>query len=910
MKLTTFITKISIVLLLIIGLFLIFPVKQVEAVVPEDSNITKKAEKTANPLNSLGPKILPGDEVKVEIKITGDAQATRDAADIVLVMDVSGSMTLPWCVKFDGALCVISETRIASAKRAMIAFVQNSTEDKPGTKGDYVGLVTYSSWDCAPECGRVRFGIANMNALNKQALIDVINSLTVGGGTPIGSGLDMANQELLNLNSNIPTSTARTGVNKVPKYIVMATDGYQNVAPSPYQASTTSAPASILQFTKNNNIALFTVGIGDDVQAQVALAGCIGCPTNSDGLTTSGELVMKDMACFTDSIDSDPLKRCNLAQKDSDTATNDITSPRNYFYAPSADELTLIYTRMINRLLGSLWYVIYDQVNTQIFKSNMNNVKVLNCKSPYNIWPTKNTYVGTDIFIMTVEAIKNLDEVCITFNVNVLDNNAVVTDTSDVNGINGNTDIMILGDLLRQQLPGKTFNIDDLYARNSSVWPENLSCPLPGGVSTGLVKCLTMTNGVPDPQEQLWYPGWVDVGKTIPLGGMEVAAPDPADLSVSFDNTSWLDSGGNNPWTPLTLNFEPKETISVKVKVELVTGSRSPATDLYVYYSKNLFVGQVPNCGASPQKPATVVPGDGATPPKPQIYSVSARTTASPMVTIPVSITVDSGGGTLSAYVVPRCEFDSSPWNNNEVSVAYAVVTEGFIETQGGDVGAVRDIRMAVKSKNLTPSIYQGDYVINANTMNPNVDSKNNWIMKNYTARQVPSGGLYEYFDTKFKGKAESNCSFSHSAPIRACGGNLTFNSVNAPAPTGTVVLFVEGDLRLEQNFVLDANTSVLFVVKGNVIVNLGVNRIDGVFIVKGTFSDSDVVPAGVADASGALTVNGSVFAANGVSLKRYFTTPINKTTPANKFIWSPKFLLQLSALVGTSSIAWKEVAP
>lgn len=413
------------------------------------------------------------------------------------------------------------------------------------------------------------------------------------------------------------------------------------------------------------------------------------------------------------------------------------------------------------------------------------------------------------------------------------------------------------------------------------------------------------------------YPGSGSVATLVPPGISVTTLLCQSDLKVSFDNDSWRDSLGNDPG-PLK-KFEPKEKVTVDVKVEKVSGFSSPTTDLYVYY-KDLGV-QMPDCGLSPARPATSPPVDSAG--DEQKYIVPILTDALPTATISVSLSIDSVGGTVYAYVVPRCEFDSSPWGNNVASQTYIVETEGFLETQGGDVGAVGNISVAVKSSTLAPPIYQGNYVINAQTMDLNVDSKNNWIIKQYMGRQVPKGGLYEYFDVKFKGKAveqtEGNCSFGGSDQFVNCKGNLTFNNSDS-APTASRVYFVEKDLRFKKNFELDSNTAVLFIVKGDVIVDLResgpgniINRVDGVFIVKGTFKDSDVADSGVATESDALTVNGAVFAENttgALDLKRYFTTPINKTKPANKFIWDPKQFVKLSELVGTSSIVWKEVAP
>lgn len=550
MKIRSFLRKTTVYLLGITCFLTFLPVQNINAAVPVSTNIHKdqppplKISNLVNPANSSGPLIQPGDEVQVTLKLDGAPATYRDWADIVLVMDLSGSMNDSWCVdKKPGGGCITSERKIVSARRAMIDFVDNTVMDVPATgiKGDYVGLVTYNGDSCSPtsKCARVNFGIANMTPANQATLKMIINGLVAGNRTPIGSGMDIANQELLNL--TYPASTARPniGPGAVPKHMVIATDGLQTVRPTPYELS-------ILKDSIDNKIAVYTVGIGDDIGTYPAVTGsdfnpCTGClygSTIPDPWFVSGDMIMRDLACRADVNDPDPKNNCelDLAKSDGDPKTNDINSPRNYFFAPTASDLRLIYQRVINRIYGNIWYTVIDAINQNVFQQNIHDFIVVDCNAPANPWPYQVKSDFDNLFLLTVESIPAGEAACIKFKINILNANDLVRDVDDYDGDLDKAEMVKFGDTLN--LSGKRdFAIDNATLRNASPWPPTETCDADkNGLVAFLevIRCWYLIDG--DQTNTPWKPGWYDSGLLIELGEIWVYSP----------KTPWIKTTGGD----------------------------------------------------------------------------------------------------------------------------------------------------------------------------------------------------------------------------------------------------------------------------------------------------------------------------------------------------------------------------
>lgn len=395
---------------------------------------------------------------------------------------------------------------------------------------------------------------------------------------------------------------------------------------------------------------------------------------------------------------------------------------------------------------------------------------------------------------------------------------------------------------------------------------------------------------------------------------VNVTAPPQYDLSASFIST------------PSVQSFDVGTTINFTVRITNNSSTASvPQTLLYVFPDGSTGLPQCATGGPG----NTTAPTDSAG--TSLSYVVSPSTSpigalGSQDITVSFKVSTTPVTSRVAyAYVIPSCSLsigvDPSYANNRSSGFTYSVTQNSFIESDGGDVGAsgANGINVSFDSSTITPTpIYQSDYVLVAKTLGSNANSKKNWELKNYTANVAPSGGVYNYMIGKFLSQAQLNptCGNFNKPSISYCNGNFAYDSTKT-APTVDQVVFVDGDLTISQNLILASNVALVFVVRGQIIVNLSVTEIDGVFISQEGFTDSDqtATNSGLNSNDYFLTVKGAVYTdaiGGSLSLKRFFTGPYNNTIPADKFIFDPKYLVKpgLVSIIGVKSIKWSEINP
>jgi Ca-activated chloride channel family protein len=148
-------------------------------------------------------------------------EVARNGADVVLVIDVSGSMQAT----------DVSPTRLQAAKTAASTLVDQLPS------GDRVALVSFSSR------ATLRQGLTT----NRDAVKGAIAGLTAGGGTALGDALSLA------LNQLDPASRTASGTRARPAMIVVLTDGVSNQGSDPLAVAQQIVPA---------RVAVQTIGIG------------------------------------------------------------------------------------------------------------------------------------------------------------------------------------------------------------------------------------------------------------------------------------------------------------------------------------------------------------------------------------------------------------------------------------------------------------------------------------------------------------------------------------------------------------------------------------------------------------------------------------------------------------------------
>jgi Ca-activated chloride channel family protein len=148
-------------------------------------------------------------------------EVARNTADVVLVMDVSGSMQAT----------DVAPTRLDAAKRAATTLI----DQLPGS--DRIALVSFDSQ------AAVRQGLTT----DRNAVKAALDTLKPGSGTAMGDGLLVA-FNLLN-----PGARAASGSRERPAMIVVLTDGVSNQGRD---------PLTVAQQIAGSNVKVQTIGIG------------------------------------------------------------------------------------------------------------------------------------------------------------------------------------------------------------------------------------------------------------------------------------------------------------------------------------------------------------------------------------------------------------------------------------------------------------------------------------------------------------------------------------------------------------------------------------------------------------------------------------------------------------------------
>lgn len=162
-----------------------------------------------------------------------------DQTTILLVMDVSGSMRS----------ADISPTRLDAAESAALDFIKGQ---KARTQ---IGIVAFSNWA----------ELIQPPTTDQEALQTAINSLMVGRGTAIGSGILEAIDAIAEVDPNVALSSQNLPADSepapvpkgayAPDIIVLLTDGVSNAGPAPMDAA---------QEAVDRGLRIYTIGFGTD----------------------------------------------------------------------------------------------------------------------------------------------------------------------------------------------------------------------------------------------------------------------------------------------------------------------------------------------------------------------------------------------------------------------------------------------------------------------------------------------------------------------------------------------------------------------------------------------------------------------------------------------------------------------
>ena len=190
--------------------------------------------------------------------------------DIVLVLDVSGSMDDPMSSKD-------KTKRIDALKKAVKGFIDKvadnnlATAENPvghrisivkfaGDKTDVVGNDTYEDWGWNHNYSQIVKGLTPVNAAEKEVLEGAVNALKPAGATQADYGMQLAQSEL-----------SSNGNSSSDKVVVMFTDGSPNSS-NGFDKSVARDAISASKALKDEGVKVYTIGIfsGANPNADVA----------------------------------------------------------------------------------------------------------------------------------------------------------------------------------------------------------------------------------------------------------------------------------------------------------------------------------------------------------------------------------------------------------------------------------------------------------------------------------------------------------------------------------------------------------------------------------------------------------------------------------------------------------------
>jgi Mg-chelatase subunit ChlD/DNA-binding beta-propeller fold protein YncE len=207
-----------------------------------DPGCAAQGDKFADPT-----RLFLGEETEITLEIGGDCPSVTQDVDVILVIDVSGSMS-----------------------QAAVAFPGTKLEAAQNAATSFLSLLDF---------GQFRVGVV---AFNQQAQLvapltellstarGAIGGLVAAGGTDIAAGVDVARAELTGSRRRL----AATGV------VVLLTDGFSD----PLTAQRAADQAKL------EGVRIFTIGFGDMVASDLLLA-IASAPTDFYLAPTGPELV-------------------------------------------------------------------------------------------------------------------------------------------------------------------------------------------------------------------------------------------------------------------------------------------------------------------------------------------------------------------------------------------------------------------------------------------------------------------------------------------------------------------------------------------------------------------------------------------------------------------------------------------
>lgn len=284
---------------------------------------------------------------------------------------------------------------------------------------------------------------------------------------------------------------------------------------------------------------------------------------------------------------------------------------------------------------------------------------------------------------------------------------------------------------------------------------------------------------------------------------------------------------------------------------------------------------------------------------------------------VPTTQTPSTPGSSTTTMRTPRTDFCDSNFAGCSKKIRFQIrdlagntsskdncINSAWFQGQGGGLHSVGDVAPAAAST--------VDFLASSNGSITNLTSGKGWVFPGYSLAWTVGSVYTSWRDQHYQGAAalpggqlpSSGAGFykvtsSYTVDRNTLPTNIATADVNA-------VVFIDGNLSMDEDFSMKAASAYVFVVSGDVLVDGNVQNIAGYYLAQGKFDDHNGGPS-----NKQLVLTGAVWANGELRLERDLGKPANTGTPAEKFILPAGTFLNSELkglLAGEVGLFWQEV--
>ncbi len=269
-------------------------------------------------------------------------------------------------------------------------------------------------------------------------------------------------------------------------------------------------------------------------------------------------------------------------------------------------------------------------------------------------------------------------------------------------------------------------------------------------------------------------------------------------------------------------------------------------------------------------------------------------------------------GATSGYLLTQRTNFCNNNWSSCKYVKFYAEDMAGnsatkdycingpWVKVQGGGISrANAGINMIAEAttRNTDGLIESGNIDINF------FDSSKRYEVKN---SPTPTSTKYDELYAITTNKTTITSSLPASSGVYEINGNFTLKQSNLGQNYETQkinqIVFITGDLTIEKDMDINNESSILFIVKGNILIAKNINNIE-----LGLISDNNVQTAYNANDENTQPLNiTGLLVANTISFQRTLQGTNNTEEPSEIITYQPSLLINLTGYFKNNNVIWR----